>query len=92
MFGGNTIGVVLSGSGSDGTDAVQTIKKHGGTVIVLDPRSSEHVGMPSAAISTGAVDYVLPLDQIASAVVRLARRLASEPSDGDLPPTMTASK
>jgi two-component system chemotaxis response regulator CheB len=71
-FGPSTIGVVLSGSGSDGTDGVQSIKAQGGTVIAQDERTAQHFGMPGAAIQTGAVDYVLPVDEIAPALVRLA--------------------
>ena len=71
-FGPSTIGVVLSGSGSDATDGVQSIKARGGIVIAQDERTSKHFGMPGAAIATGAVDYVLPVDEIAPALVRLA--------------------
>jgi two-component system chemotaxis response regulator CheB len=50
---------------------VKAIKKMGGTVIVQDPRSAEHSGMPGAAAHTGAVDFVLPLDDIAPALQTL---------------------
>jgi len=50
---------------------VQAIKKMGGTVIVQDEKTSEFSGMPGAAIHTGSVDFVLPLDEIASALVTL---------------------
>jgi len=83
VFGRNTIAVVLSGSGSDGTDGVQTIKACGGTVIAQDPATAIHVGMPTAAVSSGAVDYALPLERIAPAVVRLTRERAHKRSDGD---------
>jgi two-component system chemotaxis response regulator CheB len=65
------IGVVFSGSGSDGDMGVKAIKKMGGTVIVQNPGTSEHAGMPKAAVGTGAVDFVLELDQIAPALQRL---------------------
>lgn len=64
VFGGRAIGVVLTGGGSDATDGVQTIKQHGGVVIVQDPATSAHSGMPASAIRTGAVDYVLPVEAI----------------------------
>jgi len=70
-FGPRTIGVVLSGSGRDGTDGVQTIKARGGIVIAQDERTSAHFGMPGSAIETGAVDYVTPVDQIAPLLVKL---------------------
>jgi two-component system chemotaxis response regulator CheB len=62
------IAVVLSGTGSDGTMGVKAIKKMGGTVIVQDEKTAEFSGMPGAAIQTGCVDFVLPLDEIASAL------------------------
>jgi two-component system chemotaxis response regulator CheB len=80
VFGGRTIAVVLTGSGADGTDGVQAVKTHGGTVIAQDRATSEHFGMPGSAIATGAVDYVLPLEEIAPALVRLAAR-----SDAPIP-------
>jgi two-component system chemotaxis response regulator CheB len=65
------VAVVLTGSGSDGSMGVRAVKKMGGTVIVQDEASSEFFGMPAAAINTGDVDFVLPLDEIASALVTL---------------------
>jgi two-component system, chemotaxis family, protein-glutamate methylesterase/glutaminase len=65
------IAVVLSGSGSDGAMGVKAIKKMGGTVIVQDQRSSEYFGMPGAAVHTGAVDFVLPLEEIGPALQTL---------------------
>jgi two-component system, chemotaxis family, protein-glutamate methylesterase/glutaminase len=72
------IAVVLSGTGSDGAMGVRAIKKMGGTVIVQDEKSSEFFGMPGAATQTGCVDFVLPLDEIPSALVTLI-------STGDVP-------
>lgn len=65
------IAVVLTGTGRDGAAGVEAVKKMGGTVIVQDERTSEFYGMPSAAIATGAVDFVLPIDEIGPALVRL---------------------
>jgi two-component system chemotaxis response regulator CheB len=68
------IAVVLTGTGSDGAMGVQAIKKMGGTVICQDEESAEFFGMPSAAIQTGDVDFVLSLDEISSALVTLVMK------------------
>ena len=65
------IATVLTGTGSDGSMGVKAIKKMGGTVIAQDEASAEFFGMPGAAIQTGSVDFILPLDEIASALISL---------------------
>jgi len=70
-YGEHAIAVVLTGSGHDGALGVTAVKQRGGTVVAQDEASSEFFGMPSAAIKTGAVDYVLPLEEIASKLVTL---------------------
>lgn len=65
------IAVVLTGTGSDGSMGVTAIKKTGGTVIVQDQATSEFFGMPGAAIHTGSTDFILPLNEIAAALVTL---------------------
>jgi two-component system chemotaxis response regulator CheB len=67
-FGGRLVAVVLSGTGSDGTDGVQTVKAHGGIVIAQDQATSLHWGMPEAAVKSGVVDYVLPIVDIPPAL------------------------
>ena len=70
-FKERAIAVVLSGTGSDGSMGVRAIKKMGGTVIVQDEKTSEFFGMPGAAMQTGCVDFILPLEEIPSALVTL---------------------
>jgi two-component system chemotaxis response regulator CheB len=70
-FKERAIAVVLSGTGSDGSMGVKAIKKMGGTVIVQNEESAEFFGMPGAALQTGSVDFALPLEQIASALITL---------------------
>jgi len=68
-FKERAVAVVLSGSGSDGALGLRAIRKMGGRIIAQDAATSEFSGMPEAAIRTGFVDLVLPLDQIAPALV-----------------------
>ena len=61
-----SVGIVLSGTGSDGTRGVRAIKEAGGVVMVQDEDSAKFNGMPRSAIATGIVDYVLPPDRLAA--------------------------
>lgn len=70
-FKDRAVAVVLSGTGTDGAMGVKAIKKMGGTVIAQDERSAEFAGMPCAAMQTGYVDFILPLEEIAPALVTL---------------------
>lgn len=63
--GAKAIGIVLSGTGSDGTKGIQEIKKNAGHVIVQSHESAEFSGMPYNAISTNVADVVLPLGEMA---------------------------
>jgi two-component system chemotaxis response regulator CheB len=77
-FTDKVIAVVLTGTGVDGAGGVRAVHKMGGTVVVQDEGSSEFFGMPSAAIATGAVDFVLPLEEIAPALVTLSTPVEDE--------------
>ncbi|MEX0724934.1 MAG: chemotaxis protein CheB [Planctomycetaceae bacterium] len=70
---GQAIGVILTGTGSDGAIGLRDIKEGGGLVIAQDPNEAEFDGMPQSAIATGLVDLVLPLAKIPEAVIRFAR-------------------
>ncbi len=67
-YGKKAIGIVLSGLGSDGTEGVKAIKNAGGMVIARDPETSEFGSMPSHAIATGLVDFVLEPAQMPVAI------------------------
>ena len=73
VFRNRAIGVVLTGGDSDGSEGVRQIKAAGGVVLAQDRSTSQVFEMPSAAIATGQVDRVLPLREIAPALVRLVR-------------------
>jgi two-component system chemotaxis response regulator CheB len=81
-FKTRAICVILTGTGSDGSMGVRAIKKMGGTVIAQDKATSEFFGMPGAAIETGSVDFVLPLGEIASALVTLVMKNETEEIEG----------
>ena len=68
-YDGRCLAVVLSGTGIDGADGTLALKGAGGSVVVQDEATSEHFGMPSAAIDAGSVDAVLAVGQIGQAVV-----------------------
>ncbi|BBF91949.1 chemotaxis protein CheB [Blastochloris tepida] len=63
---GRAIGVVLSGTGSDGANGIRAIKAHGGITFAQDPVTAKYESMPRAAIMTGGADIVLPPKEIAA--------------------------
>jgi two-component system chemotaxis response regulator CheB len=69
---GAVIGVVLSGMLRDGTEGIRAVKRHGGRVLAQDPATARAAGMPSNALATGCVDFVLPPERIAAALIALA--------------------
>ncbi len=68
-----SIGVLLSGSGSDGSLGMEAIKSKGGITFAQDAASAKFYGMPGSAIAAGCVDYVLPPREIAKELARIAR-------------------
>jgi two-component system, chemotaxis family, protein-glutamate methylesterase/glutaminase len=85
-YGARSIGVLLSGSLDDGAAGLRAIKQRGGLAIVQDPEDALFPDMPRHALSSVAVDYVLPAAQIAPLLSRLAHDevLAEAPSDSDM--------
>ncbi len=67
------IGVILSGTGSDGTLGMEEIKAAGGITFAQDEASSKYPGMPQSAARSGCVDRVLPPDQIARELMRISQ-------------------
>jgi two-component system CheB/CheR fusion protein len=74
--GARTIGLVLSGTGSDGCSGLQAVKGQGGFVIAQDPAEAEYSGMPQNAIATGMVDQILPIAQIPDAIAKLTESIS----------------
>jgi two-component system CheB/CheR fusion protein len=75
------VGVVLSGTGTDGTLGLGAIKAAGGYTFVQDPSTAKYDGMPRSALSSGAADYSLAPKDIAAELARLARRHGSRVVD-----------
>lgn len=71
--GNHSIGVILSGTGTDGTLGLQEIKEWGGLALVEDTKTAKFAGMPQSAIAHTAVDAVLPPGEIARTLARLAK-------------------
>jgi two-component system, chemotaxis family, CheB/CheR fusion protein len=76
--GPNVIGVILSGSGSDGAKGIQAIKEAGGITFAEGKNSASFFGMPSSAIQTGCVDFILNPSDIAQGLIGISRRYVSK--------------
>ncbi|MBI5919110.1 MAG: PAS domain S-box protein [Nitrosomonadales bacterium] len=70
---GRAIGVVLSGTGSDGTQGLEEIKIAGGITLAQNPQSADYPGMPLSAASSGYVDYILAPEEIAHQLSEIGR-------------------
>ena len=73
------IGVILSGTGSDGTNGLRAINEAGGFAMVQDPATAEFDGMPRTAIATGVVDRVLSPNELAQVINELVRSAYASP-------------
>ena len=76
--GDKAIGVVLSGTGSDGTRGAVAVNAAGGFLLAQEPRDARFDGMPQSVIATGVVDAVLPADQLAGRVMSHIHNLPLE--------------
>jgi two-component system CheB/CheR fusion protein len=83
----HAIGIVLSGTGSDGTLGVRAIKAVGGMVMVQSTASSEFDGMPRSAIATGLADYQLPPAEMPARLMAYAAQAFGKPPRSGLPAT-----
>jgi len=70
-YGNRAIGVILSGSNRDGADGISAIKRVGGVTIAQDPATAVYRIMPQAAIDTGCVDAIVPLNRIGETLSKL---------------------
>ena len=83
------IGVVLSGTASDGTEGLRAIKAEGGVALVQDPDTARFSGMPESAMASGVVDLALAIPELAKELTRLARHpYFAPPTAGSEPPQL----
>lgn len=75
----HAIGVVLSGTASDGTLGLKAIKDQGGITFAQDPKSAAYDGMPQSAIDAGVVDFILPSENIPGQLSQLNNTLKASP-------------
>ena len=82
--------VVLSGSGSDGTQGVRSVKAEGGMAMAQNPESAEYDGMPRSAIGTGLIDYTLPPAEMPAQLIAYAGRTLRKAAPRDAQPAANA--
>jgi two-component system CheB/CheR fusion protein len=82
---GHSVGVILTGTGSDGTLGLREIKEKGGLIVIQDPNDAEFDGMPQSALATGMADMVLPLAELVPALLRVTHIQPDlpHPKEGD---------
>ena len=68
IYGPRTIGVILTGMGSDGAEGMKCIKRNGGKTIAQSEETCVVYGMPKAVVESGAADRVVPLEEIAQTI------------------------
>ena len=74
------IGVILSGTGSDGTLGAKAIKAEGGIVLAQEIKTAEFDGMPRNIIATGLVDYIMPPAKMPAQIIAYTKHLFAQPS------------
>jgi two-component system, chemotaxis family, protein-glutamate methylesterase/glutaminase len=87
-YGPRVLGVILTGALDDGTAGLHAIKQRGGVAIVQDPDEALYPSMPRSAIENVAVDYILPLAEIAPLLARLAHQPVDEQAAPAVPDEM----
>lgn len=84
-YGAAAIGIVLSGTGSDGTMGIRSIREAGGITIAQNPTEAEFPSMPKSAIQTGHVDLVLPVAEMPERIIDLKRADPQRPRTAPAP-------
>ena len=74
VFGGRSVGVIMTGMGHDGLAGAKLMKEKGALIIAQDEATSVVYGMPRAVIEAGLADYILPLGEIANFLLKIFRQ------------------
>jgi two-component system, chemotaxis family, CheB/CheR fusion protein len=88
----SAIGIILSGTGADGSSGLRSIKENGGLCIAQDPKTAGYDAMPVNAINTGMVDFILPVAKMPDVLIRyskspyVAGKIGSDPLKGGVSP------
>lgn len=82
----DSVGIILSGGGTDGTVGIKAIKEAGGIVMAQSPDEAAFSGMPRSAVGTGIIDFILPVAELAKRVLDIVkqRKEIDLPDTGDL--------
>ena len=85
MYQDHAIGIVLSGTASDGTKGLKAIKDHGGITMCQSVASAAYPGMPQSAIAAGVVDFILAPDKIAKKIIDIKKVTSIDAADEKIP-------
>jgi two-component system chemotaxis response regulator CheB len=72
VYADRLVAVILTGANEDGAYGIRRVRRRGGMTVAQDPRDAAKAEMPAAAVATGAVQHVVPLDEIAPLLAQLA--------------------
>ena len=79
------VGIILSGTGTEGTLSLKDIKGKGGLSIVQDPTTAKYDGMPRSAIAAGAEDFILPVKEMPDMLLKYAKNRKFKPEEKPIP-------
>lgn len=92
QHGEDAAGIILSGSGSDGSAGLKAIKEAGGLTLAQAGETSRYDSMPRSAIATGLVDFILPVEEMPAQLIQHARDLSRLKTDGVAPSRQQARR
>ena len=91
-MGENAIGVILSGTGSDGTMGLRAIVGGGGASFVQDPATAKYDGMPASAVRVGVATFVLPVEQMTKQLIAYVKGLSIQIDGVAAPPPAAGAR